>query len=193
MADLTGTVSKYLTMNRMETINRYNSGRSANHFEWIDMEEEFFDMHNYLYDQYGPLKEADYQRVYSRWVAPYFSTYDQRVAPYCNGDHQYAPALFCWYAREMLQCPDRYPIRIMRAVYLDYLGITKPEDLLPGTKVVFMGNMSVYPYPVKLPTPPEGQVIRTAQDDQGEYIVQVDFGPECQPYLRIEDVVLLSI
>ena len=115
--------SVYAQRPKVRKTQRYEADLSKfTSFNWINIENEFLNIHNYLYDRYGPLDEYNYHRIYQRWVVPYFSTYDQHVGPYCNGDRQYAPVLFCWYAKEVLQCPDRYPIRIMRAICLDYLN-----------------------------------------------------------------------
>lgn len=69
----------------------------------------------------------------------------------------------------------------------------KAEDLKPGMNVLFVGDMSSYPFPVKLPYPRRGRIMNTSEDEEGTWIVQVDFGEGCQPYLLMEDLFLVTV
>lgn len=53
-------------------------------------------------------------------VDRHFSTWDNRVDPQSNGDLQYAPVLFAWFAKFHLNINYTTPLKIMRAIYLHF-------------------------------------------------------------------------
>ena len=71
--------------------------------------------------------------------------------------------------------------------------VPQAEDLKPGMEVLFVGDMKSYPFPVKLPYPRRGRIMNTQRDDEGVWVVQVDFGEGCQPYLLMEDLFLITV
>jgi len=81
---------------------------------WLSLEPHLNDLFFKIKDKLGKITKEEYERIFEQYVSKYFTTWDN-ISCAINGDYEYPPVIFCWYA-EKLGIKPTYPIKIMRRV-----------------------------------------------------------------------------
>ncbi|MCK9220238.1 MAG: hypothetical protein M0P47_09345 [Bacteroidales bacterium] len=81
---------------------------------WLYLEPHLNGLYFKIKDKLGTITKEEYERIYDKYVSKYFTTWDN-ISCAINGDYEYPPVIFCWYA-EKIGIKPTYPIRIMRMV-----------------------------------------------------------------------------
>jgi hypothetical protein len=89
-------------------------------FGWICItsSDNVSDMQEYILNTYGDLDLNQFTDA-MLVVQKFFITWEYKVDSCSNGDKRYAPAVFVWYAKEILKVKSNVPLVIMREIYID--------------------------------------------------------------------------
>lgn len=91
--------------------------KTVENYSWNDLELKGNEMYFKIKNQYGEISKKEYNRIFSKYIEKFFNTWDL-YATCINGDYQYPPVLFCWYA-EMKGIEPTFPLRIMKKVAVE--------------------------------------------------------------------------
>ncbi len=84
-------------------------------FNWSIIKKEAKAIQNYITENYGKVPQKEYAQIFERFVDPYFSKWDD-FAYHCNSNQEYAPVVFCWFAKKELSIEPSQPLKIMRCI-----------------------------------------------------------------------------
>lgn len=104
-----------IMMNKQETkAVGYDRLLAVVYPHWLYLEPHLNDLFFQIRSRLGQISKEDYERIYELYVSRYFTTWDN-ISCAINGDYEYPPVIFSWYA-EKIGIKPTYPIKIMRRV-----------------------------------------------------------------------------